>query len=172
LLVLKKGNRKAAIGIIGIAVIVVAAASGVHFATNQTEELKTPTTSQLDFTITVSSDCLRFLNTSVPTIYVPFTIPANENWKLTINCTKMGGGTNGWTDVYIYKGYWDQGSNHTCKAQDLYPILSDIKSADFEIRLKQPYIQIFSNSTQESYTIFFVVPPSGPAIFHITLKPD
>jgi len=34
---------------------------------------------------------------------VPFTVAANENWQLTINCTKMPGGSNGYTDVYIYK---------------------------------------------------------------------
>jgi len=169
--VLKKGNRKAALGTIAIAIVILTAGSGVYLSTSQTETPKTPTTSQLDFTITASSDCLRFLNNSVPTIYVPFTIPANENWKLTINCIKMGGGLNGWTDVYIYKGYWEEGSNHTCKSEDLYPILADIKSADFEIKLNHPYMQTFGSTTQESYTVFFVVPPGGPSTFHITFKP-
>jgi hypothetical protein len=62
-------------------------------------------TKELDFTVSGSSDCLSFLNSSVPIIYVPFTLLANENWQLTINCTKMPGGSNGYTDVYLYKEY-------------------------------------------------------------------
>jgi hypothetical protein len=172
LLLLKKGNKKASLGIIALAVVVLAIGSGLYFSTSQNEKLKYPTTTQIDFTVTASSDCLRFLNSSVPVIYVPFNIPANENWKLAINCTKMGGGINGWTDIYIYKGYWDEGTNHTCKSADLYPLLSEIKSSDFQLKTNQPYIQTFASPTQESYTLFFVVPPSGPAIFHVTLKPD
>ncbi len=128
-------------------------------------------TGQLDFTVSGTSDCLRSLNSSVPIVYVPFTIAANENWQLTINATKMPGGVNGWTDIYIYNGYWDKGTNHTCKSGDLYPIISDIESADFEMRANAPYTQTFSGSTQKSYTVFFVIPPGGPATFHVTLKP-
>ncbi len=82
----------------------------------------------------------------------------------------MPGGANGYTDVYIYNNYWDEGTNHTSKAGDLYPIINDIKSADFEIRADAPYTQTFGGSTQQSYTVFFVVPPGGPATFHVTLK--
>ena len=128
-------------------------------------------TGTLDFTVSGSSDCLRFLNSSVPTIYVPFTVAANEKWQLTINATKMPGGTNGWTDVYIYNDYWKGGTNHICKAGDLYPIISDIKSADFEIKSNQSYTNTFDESTQQSYTIFFVIPPGGNSTFHVTLKP-
>ncbi len=127
-------------------------------------------TGELDFTVTKSSDCLRFLNASVPTIYVPFTIAANENWQLTINATKMPGGTNGWTDVYIYRGYWNEGTNHTCIAEQIYPIINEIENVNFEIKANQPYTKTFSETSQQSYTIFFVVPPGGPATFHITLK--
>ena len=95
----------------------------------------------------------------MPTVYVPFTVAANENWQLTINCTKMPGGANGWTDVYVYKGYWDKGSNHTCVSGDLYPIISDIQSADFEIRASSPYTESFGESTPQSYTVFFIFPP-------------
>ena len=70
----------------------------------------------LDFTVSGSNPCLRFLNSSVSTVYVPFTIGANQNWQLTINCTKMPGGASGWTDIYIYKGYWDKGTNYECNA--------------------------------------------------------
>ena len=61
--------------------------------------------------------------------------------------------------------------NHTCRAIDLYPIINDIQSTDFELHLNAPYIQTFSNATQQSYTVFFVFPPGGQATFHVTLKP-
>ena len=129
-------------------------------------------TGTLDFTVSGSSDCLRFLNSTVQTIYVPFTVAANENWQLTINCTKMPGGANGYTDVYIYKGYWNGGRNNTCTSRDLYPILNDIQSANFEIHANTPYTQTFGGPTQQSYIVFFVVPPGGQqATFHVTLKP-
>lgn len=161
--------------IIGLVVTVVvmfalAAVAAVFLFTPANQASQTPT-GQLDFTVSGTSDCLRFLNNSVPVVYVPFTIAANENWQLTINATKMPGGANGWTDVYIYNGYWDEGTSNICKSGDLYPIISDIESADFEIRANAPYIQTFGDSAQQSYTVFFVVPPGGPATFHITLKP-
>ncbi len=159
-------NKKIVLGL-AIAVIVICALAAV--AVSMMTLAQTPT-GELDFTVSGSSDCLRFLNASVPTVYVPFTIAANENWQLTVNCTKMSGGANGWTDVYIYKGYWDKGTNHTCKAGDLYPIINDIESADFEIKANQPYTQTFGESTQQSYTVFFVFPP-GASAFHVTLKP-
>ncbi len=159
-------NKKIVLGLV-IAVIVICALAAV--AVSMMTPALTPT-GELDFTVSGSSDCLRFLNTSVPTVYVPFTVAANENWQLTVNCTKMPGGANGWTDVYVYKGYWDKGMNHTCKAGDLYPIINDIESADFAIKANQPYTQTFGESTQQSYTVFFVFPP-GASAFHVTLKP-
>ncbi len=83
----------------------------------------------------------------------------------------MPGGPNGWTDVYIYNGYWDGGENHLCKSSDLYSIISDIESASFEIRAKAPYTQTFGGLQQQSHTVFFLVPPGGPATFHVTLEP-
>ena len=164
--------NKKIIGLLVIAVVICALATvaAVFLLTPANQAPQTPT-GQLDFTVSGTSDCLRFLNSSVPTVYVPFTIAANENWQLTINSTKMPGGANGWTDVYIYKGYWDKGTNYTCKSGDLYPIINDIQSTDFEIRANAPYTQTFSDSTQQSYTVFFVIPPGGPATFHVTLKP-
>jgi hypothetical protein len=158
--------------IIGLVALVVVLAVGLAAALILQSSI-TPTlqpTKDLDFTVSGKSDCLRFLNDSVPTIYVPFTVAANENLQLTINCTKMPGGVNGWTDVYIYKGYWDLGANNTCTAAALYPIISDIQSVDFEIKASQPYTETFGGSTQQSYTVFFLVPPGGPAAFHVTLK--
>ena len=123
---------------------------------------------ELDFTVSGSSDCLRFLNSTVPTIYVPFTTDANENWQLTINCSKMSGGINGYTDVYIYDGYWDEGTNYKCVSSDLYPILHKIRSTDHQISLNSSFKEIFGGLTQQSYTVFFVVPPGGQqSTFHI-----
>jgi hypothetical protein len=153
-----------------VAVIVVCALAAVFLAKFILAPSQQPT-GALDFTVSASSDCLRFLNSSVPTIYVPFTVAANEHWQLTINCTKMPGGANGYTDVYVYKGYWNGGSNHTCAASDLYPILSDIHSIDQQIRLGTPFTETYGTSTQQSYTVFFVVPPGGQqATFQVTLK--
>jgi hypothetical protein len=153
-----------------IIVVAVATVAAVSLLSNPAPTPRTPT-GALDFIVTGQSDCLRFLNSSVPTFYVPFTVPANGNYQLTINSTKMPGGANGWTDVYVYNGYWDEGSNHTCKAWDLYPIINDIQSTNSEVKANQPYTQTFGNTTQQSYTVFFVVPPGGPATFHVTLKP-
>ncbi len=153
-----------------VAVIVVCALVAAFVAESALAPSLQPT-GALDFTVSASSDCLRFLNSSVQTIYVPFTVAANENWQLTINCSKMPGGTNGYTDVYLYKGYWNDGINHTCPASDLYPIIDNIQSVDQQIRLGQPFSETYSASTQQSYTIFFVVPPGGTqATFHVTLK--
>ncbi len=152
-------------------IIIVVAGGAALFLYNPAETPRLPT-GELDFTVTGSSDCLRFLNSTVPTVYVPFTIEGNIQYQLSVNCTKMPGGSNGWTDVYIYSGYWDKGTNHTCKAQDLYPIINEIKSTDLEIKANQPYTQTFGHTGtgQESYTVFFVLPPGGQATFHITLK--
>jgi hypothetical protein len=160
-------NKK--VGLI-VSVVLICALGAAIFATSMLASSQQPTKG-LDFTVSGSSDCLRFLNSSVPTIYVPFTVAANQNMQLTVNCTKMPGGANGWTDVYLYKGYWNGGSNNTCVSSDLYPILNDIQSADFAIHTNTPYVQTFGGSTQQSYTVFFVVPPGGQqATFHVTLK--
>ncbi len=158
--------------IIGLVVIVLVIAVGLPtaFILQSSMAPNQQPTGALDFTVNAKSDCLRFLNSSVPTIYIPFTVAANENWQLTVNSTKMPGGANGWTDVYIYKGYWDEAANNTCTAGDLYTIISDIQSVDFEIKANQPYIETFGGPTQQSYTIFFLVPPGGPSAFHVTLK--
>jgi hypothetical protein len=128
------------------------------------------TPKELDFTVSGSNDCLRFLNSTVSTVYVPIVTGASENWQLTINATKMPGGANGWTDVYIYRGYWNKGTNNTCLSEDLYLILSDIKSADAQIRGDTPYTASFGGPKPQSYTVFFIFPPGGKATFHVTLS--
>ncbi len=126
-------------------------------------------TGDLDLTVNGSSNCLRFLNESVPMVYVPFTVAANQQMQLTINATKMPG-ASAYTEIYIYNGYWNEGQNNACKAGDVYPILSDIKSADFTLMTGSPYTETFGDSTQKSYTVFLLFPPGGPTTFHITLK--
>jgi hypothetical protein len=83
----------------------------------------------------------------------------------------MPGGANGYTDIYIYKGYWDNGTAHKCVSSDVYSILSGINSVDFELKGTTSYNVTYGGSTQESYTVFFVLPPGGPATFHITYRP-
>lgn len=127
--------------------------------------------SEFSFTVTNQSSCLRFLNSSVPVFYVPFTVAAGQTGTLTVNCTQMPGGANGWTDVYVYRGFWDEGADHICNSGDIYPILSNVESADFAIKLNQPYVGSFGEADQQSYTLFFVVPPGGPSTFQVSFKP-
>ncbi len=156
-----------AITIIVACVLVTYAASSFIVAPQKVNE----PTGEFDFTVSASSSCLRFLNSSVPAVYVPFTVAADQQFQLTVNCTKMPGGENGWTDVYIYRGYWDGGANHTCTAFDIYPIISDIEATNLAIKINEPYVGNFGESTQQSYTLFFVVPPGGQSTFHVTYKP-
>jgi hypothetical protein len=154
--------------IFGVIAVFAVAVPSVYFLGSSIAPTK-QSTNEMDFTVSGSSDCLRFLNSSVSTIYVPFTVAANENWQLIVNCTKMPGGANGYTDVYLYNNYWDGGTNNTCKAIDLYPLLNEIQSTGHQIRLGNAFTETYGGSTQESYTVFFVVPPGGQqATFHIT----
>jgi hypothetical protein len=127
-------------------------------------------TKAMGFTVSGSNNCLRFLNETVSVCYVPFTVAANRQGQLTINCTKMPGGANGYTDIYLYKGYWDNGTDHQCLSADLYPILSQIHSANYELKGTTSYNETYGGSNQQSFTVFFVMPPGGQATFHITYK--
>jgi len=162
-------NREKIVGIlVSIIVIGVLVAS---FAVQSTIASPKQATVEFQFTVSGKNDCLRFLNETVGMVYVPFTVDANKQGQLTINCTKMPGGSNGYTDIYVYKGYWDEETNHTCVSSEVYPILSQIHSADYELKGATSYTQTFGSSTQESYTIFFVFPPGGQATFQVTYKP-
>jgi hypothetical protein len=163
-------NKNKIIGLVAIVIIVAVSLPALYFVESSLAPVQQPT-KEMDFVVSGSSDCLRFLNSSVPAIYVPFTVAANENWQLTINCTKMSGGQNGYTDVYVYQGFWDGGSNNTCTSSELYPILKDIQSTNQQISLKSSFSETYGDSTQQSYTIFFVLPPGGQqSTFHITYK--
>jgi hypothetical protein len=161
-------NKKIMISIIAVAIVAVCASAVFLVPPLLAPPQGTPR--ELDFTVTGTNDCLRFLNSTVSAVYVPIATGANENWQLTINCTKMPGGANGWTDVYIYNGYWDKGTDYKCMSEDLYPILADIESTDAQIRSDAPFTMSFGGSTPESYTVFFIFPPGGQATFHVTLK--
>jgi hypothetical protein len=123
----------------------------------------------MDFTVSGSNDCLRFLSRTVETAYVPLAIGANEKWELSIECTDIGT-VNGWVDLYIYDGYWDAGVENKCFSEDIYAILDDVVSLDFELSVANPYLKTYGNSTFETYTLFFIFPPGGHSTFHILLK--
>jgi hypothetical protein len=152
-----------------IAVVIIGSASAAALLSSS---LAPPaaTPRELDFTVSGKNDCLRFLNDSVSTVYIPVASGANQHWLLTINATKMAGGANGWVDLYTYQGYWDGGVNNTCVARDVYPILADIEDASAQVKANEPYTQTFGGSTAESYTLFFIFPPGGQCTFHVTLK--
>ncbi len=152
-----------------IAVIVICATVTAFLVTSSLAPSQEAQT-ELDFSVSGKNECLRFLTPTVQTVYIPFRTGANENWQLTVNATKMPGGANGSTDVYLYKGYWDNGTDHKCLSQDIYPILTDIQSAEAEITSNSTYTRTFGSSTPESYTVFFIFPPGGEATFQVTLK--
>jgi len=163
--------NKKILGLIAVIVIVIAVAAVTAYTLPGINQPAQTPTQSLDITVSGSSTCLRFLNDSVPMIYVPFTVAANQQMQLTIEAPKMPGGAGGWVDVYLYRGYWDKGTNNTCVSGDVYSILPDIKATDEVIMQNTPYTETFGEATQQSYTVFFLFPPGGQAQFHITLKP-
>jgi hypothetical protein len=161
-------NKKLIASITALIAICVIAGTAAYYFLSSTASPQTPT-GELNLTVNGSSSCLRFLNDSVPMVYVPFTVAANQHMQLTINATKMPG-ASAYTEVYVYNGYWDKGENNTCKSANVYPIINDIKSADFTLIANSPYTQTFGDTTTKSYTVFFLFPPGGPTTFHITLN--
>ncbi|NLB74964.1 MAG: hypothetical protein GX799_00655 [Crenarchaeota archaeon] len=73
-------------------------------------------------------------------------------------------------DLYIYDGYWNGSTNNTYIAKDTYPILDGIVSANTEVKGNEPHTQVFSCSTVESHTLFFIFPLARQSTFHVTLK--
>lgn len=124
---------------------------------------------ELDFVVSGSNNCLRFLSRTVETVYVPLTTGANERWELTIECTDIAT-ANGWVDLYIYNGYWDEGADNKCFSEDIYSIIDGIVSLDYELSENNPYSQTFGTTIQDSHTLFFILPPGGPSAFHVTLN--
>ena len=124
---------------------------------------------ELDFTVTGSNECLRFLTRDVSVVYVPFSNGLNEEWELVVECTDIAT-PKGWVDLYLYDGYWDEGVDHVCFSEDIYSILDGVESLEYELGLDNSYSQVFSGSESESCTLFFIFPPGGPSSFHITLS--
>jgi hypothetical protein len=152
-----------------VTIILLFAISAAVLLSPPSSQAQNPTTS-LDFTVGGKNDCLRFLNDSVSVAYVSFTVAANHQGQLTINCTQMPGGANGYTDLYIYNGYWDNGTNHIATSRSLYPILSNILNANYELKGTTAYNATYGGSAQQSFTVFFILPPGGQSSFHITYK--
>jgi hypothetical protein len=163
--------NKKIVGLI-VAIVVVCAAVGTLVALSLVSHQNTKHEAQaLAFTVQGTNSCLRFLESNVSLCYVPFTVGANQNWQLTINCTQMPGGSAGWTELYIYKGYWDNGTNHKCQAGDTYSILSSIQDNKKIIQGDNAFTETFNGGTnQQSYTVFFVFPNGGQGTFHVTYK--
>ncbi len=161
-------NKKIILGLIPIIIIVCCTAVVLSQSTIAPPSTGTP--HELDFTVNGKNECLRFLNDSVSTVYIPISTGANEQWELTINATKMAGGPNGWVDLYTYEGYWDGGVNNTCLSRDVYPILADVVDAQAQLKASEPYTQTFGSPQAEAHTLFFIYPPGGQSTFHVTLK--
>ena len=124
---------------------------------------------ELDFTVSGSNECLRFLTRDVAVIYVPFVVGAGEHWDLFVECTRIAT-PGGWVDLYLYNEYWDEGVDYKCFSEDIYSILDDVESLDFKLGLETPFAKTFEGSVQKSYTFFFIFPPGGPSTFHVSLK--
>ena len=152
-----------------VAIILVIAISAAFLLQPPPAQAQQPT-KEFSFTVAGKNDCLRFLNNTVSVVYVPFTVAANQQGQLTVNCTKMPGGVNGYTDFYIYNGYWDNGTNHIAMSGDLYTILGSIQNANYELKGTTAYTATYGGSTQQSYTVFFILPPGGQSSFDITYK--
>ena len=124
---------------------------------------------ELDFSVSGSNDCLRFLSRTVETVYVPLAIEANERWEINIECTDIAT-VNGWIDLYIYDGYWNYGVENKCFSEDIYAILDDVVSLNYKLSVANPYLKIYETSNFETYTLFFIFPPGGSSTFHISFK--
>lgn len=124
---------------------------------------------ELDFTVSGSNECLRFLTRDVSVVYVPFTTGPNEQWRLVVECTDIAV-ASGWVDLYLYEGYWNEGLENKCYSEDIYPILYGINSLDFELGLDNTYSHVFGGVESASYTLFFIFPPGGPSGFHVSLN--
>ncbi len=124
---------------------------------------------ELDFTVSGSNECLRFLTRDVSVVYVPFITGSDEQWRLVVECTDIAV-TSGWVDLYLYEGYWDEGIDNKCYSEDIYSILYGVNSLDYELDMDNPYSHVFGGGESASYTLFFIFPPGGSSSFHVSLK--
>ena len=165
----KNVNKKTVLLVLSVIVIIIVVLVGALVAPSYTSVQETP--KSIDVTVTGTNSCLRFLESNVSLCYIPFTVGANQNWQLTINCTQMPGGSAGWTDLFIYKGYWDNGTDYKCIAENVYPIIANIQPLNTEIQGANAVTETFNGtSNTQSYTVFFVFPNAGQGTFHITYQ--
>ncbi len=157
---------KKALGLLVVMVVMAVSLPPVFFSLSSQAQLGTQ--QELDFTVTGTNTCLRFLDRNVSTVYIPFRTGAKEKWNLTIFCSEMPT-PNAYTELYIYKGYWNEGDGYTCVAEDLYPILSQIESSNYRVKVNSTFTETFGGETPQSYTIFFIFPPNGLGSFHVKL---
>ncbi len=150
-----------------IGIIVICGLIFVVFNSSLLSVLQEPQ-QELDFNVSGANECLRFLTPTVETVYVPFRTGAGEQWQLTINCTQSPS-AGAWTDVYLYRGYWDGGNDHKCISEDLYPIISKIEATDLQIKTNNTFTQTFGESTPQGYTVFFIFPPGGQTTYQVKL---
>ena len=159
-------NKKISIIITTIAIFGVFSTvfvASTHFALPQQSQ------DELDLTVSGKNECLRYLTRTVQTAYVPFRTGANEQWQVTIECVETPG-AGGWTDVYLYNGYWNEGTNYKCLSEDLYPIIDKIESTEFRIQSNNTFTQTFGESTPQSYTLFFLLPVGGQGTYQIKVN--
>jgi hypothetical protein len=159
-------NKKLLGGLVVIAFLALALPSVIFSLpplSQQTQQQK------LDFTVSGENECLRFLEKNVSTCYIPFRTGANEKWQLTITCSEMPS-PNAWTDLYLYKGYWDGGTGYKCLSEDVYPIINDIETTGHRFKANSTYTETFGESTPQSYTVFFLFPTGGSGTFHFGLN--
>jgi hypothetical protein len=79
-------------------------------------------------------------------------------------------GSGGWTDLYVYNGYWDNGTNHVCLSVDIYPIVSGITASSLRMNSHSTFSEVCGGATPQSYTVFFIFPSGGEGTFHIKLE--
>ena len=159
-------DTKIAVIVTVSAILATTLLAAVYFQFLSSPEKQNP----LNFTVSGSNECLRFLTRTVETGYIPFRVGANEKWILTIESVEMPS-PKAWIDLYIYEDYWDGGSNYTCQSENIYPIISEIQSFDFRLQANSTFSETFGDSQSRSYTVFFIFPPGGPSSFHIKLDP-
>lgn len=158
--------NKILLSIIFIVVAVILAAAIYSF--NSPLQLQ-PQQQDFAFTVNGNNSCLRFLDREVKTIYIPFRTGANEKWQLSIDCT-IPGGAGAWTDLYTYRGFWDEGSEHICVSEQLYPIINEIETTGSRIQANSTFTQVFGEPTAQSFTFFIIFPAGGQSTFNVKLN--
>lgn len=161
-----KSSMKNKYLILSVLLIIVSLLASTYFYCNVV--LSPHLQDELDFVVTGTNSCLRFLTRTVQLAYIPFTTGANEKWQLSIECTQMSSAA-GWTEIYMYKDYWDEGNENMCMSENLYPIIDKIETTEFQVKTNSTFTQTFGESIERSYTIFFLMPPGGNGTYQIKL---